>query len=139
MSWTETFHANADALAREFAATLEAAIDAALAERGHAMLALAGGGTPLPAYRLLAQARLDWSSVTLVPTDERWVEPGHAASNAGQLRQAFAVARGARCRTDGWRATHWPSRLRRGSRAGAAPGATSSRSWARPGVGSSMM
>jgi 6-phosphogluconolactonase len=96
MSWTETFHEDADALARGVAATLEAAIRAALAERGHAMLALAGGSTPLPAYRRLAEARLDWSNVAMLPTDERWVDPGHPASNAGQLRQAFTSASEAR-------------------------------------------
>jgi 6-phosphogluconolactonase len=92
VAWSETFHSATEALARDLAAMLEAIIRAALAERGHARLALAGGGTPLPAYRRLAQARLDWSNVTLVPTDERWVEATHPASNAGQLREAFAEA-----------------------------------------------
>lgn len=92
MSWTETLHRDADALAESVAGTLEAAIRTGLAERGRAVLALAGGRTPFPVYRRLAQASLDWSRVLLLPTDERWVEQDHPSCNAREMRVAFAAA-----------------------------------------------
>ncbi|MFU8821910.1 MAG: 6-phosphogluconolactonase [Gammaproteobacteria bacterium] len=94
MSWTEILHRDADALAESLAGTLEAAIRAGLAGRGRAVLALAGGRTPFPIYRRLAEASLDWSGVLLLPTDERWVDPNHPACNAREMRAAFAAAAG---------------------------------------------
>lgn len=96
MSWTETAHADADALAGALAAMLEGVIRAGLAERGCAVLALAGGRTPFPVYRRLARAQLDWSRVLLAATDERWVGHDHPASNVRELRGAFAAADGVR-------------------------------------------
>lgn len=95
MSWTETRHDSADALAEALAAQLAGSIGSALAERGRAVLALAGGRTPFPVYRRLAQAPLDWDKVTVLPTDERWVGHDDAACNWRELRAAFSAARGA--------------------------------------------
>lgn len=54
-------------------------------------LALAGGKTPLPIYRALAQR---WSQegqrARIVPTDDRCVAHAHPASNITALRDAFA-------------------------------------------------
>lgn len=94
MSWTESCHADAETLADRLAQQLEALVRAALVARGRAVLALAGGRTPFPIYRRLAQARLDWSRVTLVATDERWVPATHAARNSREIREAFAAAAG---------------------------------------------
>jgi 6-phosphogluconolactonase len=93
VSWTEIPHHDADALAESLAGTLVEAIRTGLAARGRAVLALAGGRTPFPVYRRLAQAELDWSRVLLLPTDERWVDPEHPACNAREMRAAFAAAR----------------------------------------------
>jgi 6-phosphogluconolactonase len=94
VSWTECLHRDADALAESIGGTLEAAIRAGLAERGRGVLVLAGGRTPLPVYRRLARAALDWSAVLLLPTDERWVDQDHPACNAREMRAAFAAAAG---------------------------------------------
>jgi len=94
VSWIESSHADAETLATVVAAQLEAVIRVALKTRGTAVLALAGGRTPFPVYRRLAQARLDWSKVSLVATDERWVPAGHAARNSKEVRNAFAAAVG---------------------------------------------
>jgi 6-phosphogluconolactonase len=94
VSWTEVLHDDDEALAGAVASILDAAIRAALAERGAATLALAGGRTPLPAYERLARASLDWSKVRLLATDERWVGHDHPACNNRQLRAAFAPAEG---------------------------------------------
>ncbi len=80
--------------ARGLAARLGALIDSALAERGRATLALAGGNTPFEAYRALAAQPLSWSAVQLVATDERWVDAGHAQRNEAAMRRAFAAASG---------------------------------------------
>jgi 6-phosphogluconolactonase len=96
MSWTDTIHPDADALAAALADILADAIRAGLAERNRASLALAGGRTPFPVYRRLAEVALDWPRVSLLATDERWVEPTHPASNTRELHAAFAAATGVR-------------------------------------------
>lgn len=96
MNWTETSHRDADALATALANQLAGIIVDAVAMRGSASLALAGGSTPFPIYRRLAAMELPWSRVSLIPTDERWVQAEHPASNLRAMREAFAAARGVR-------------------------------------------
>ena len=81
----------AEAIAGDVQFVIESAIDA----RGSAVVALAGGKTPLPAYEKLAQAKLDWKRVTIVPTDERIVPLGDPLSNVTALGRTF-IAKGAR-------------------------------------------
>jgi 6-phosphogluconolactonase len=77
--------------------TLHAACASGIAARGSALLALAGGRTPFPIYRALAQrSGIDWSKVTAMPGDDRCVAHDHAASNLAGLRSAFADAPGMR-------------------------------------------
>lgn len=96
MAWTEHRYANAGDLATALAVRLEDTVREAIASRGHALLALAGGRTPFPAYRILAESRLDWSRVVLMPTDERCVPHDHPACNLREMREAFAQAEGVR-------------------------------------------
>lgn len=96
MSVNENLYADADALAEAVAARIDSAIDAALAERGRAVLALAGGRTSPPVFRRLASFSRDWRSVTVLPSDERWVPALHADNNLRQMREAFAGAEGIR-------------------------------------------
>jgi len=58
---------------------------AALAD-GPASIALPGGSTPAPVFEALSGAALDWSRVTVMPGDERWVPADHPRSNAGLIR-----------------------------------------------------
>jgi 6-phosphogluconolactonase/glucosamine-6-phosphate isomerase/deaminase len=59
-------------LARPAAEWLEAEILASIRARGRCALALAGGRTPEPVYRELAQAAdVDWSRVSVFFGDER--------------------------------------------------------------------
>jgi 6-phosphogluconolactonase len=60
------------------------------------VLALAGGRTPFPVYRRLAEAALDWSRVVLLATDERWVDIDHPASNTREIIATFARRAGVR-------------------------------------------
>lgn len=91
MPSTETHYANADQLAAAVAERIGAVLDDALKMRGEAVMALAGGRTAPPVFkRLVAQAR-DWSALTLLPSDERWVEATHADNNLRQMREGFAA------------------------------------------------
>ncbi|MCE3004056.1 MAG: 6-phosphogluconolactonase [Xanthomonadaceae bacterium] len=96
MAWTLIQHADADALAAAVAARIDAALDTALAERGAAVLALAGGRTSPPVFRRLAARRRDWSKVVVLPSDERWVPRTHPDCNLRQMQDAFAGADGIR-------------------------------------------
>lgn len=96
MGWIEHLHANADALGASVVQRLEDATRDAVAARGRALLALAGGRTPLPVYRELATRAVDWSKVVAMPTDERCVPHEHPACNLRELRAAFEMARGLR-------------------------------------------
>ncbi len=71
-----------------------AAIDDALAARGTAHVALAGGTTPRRAYALLGPLVADWSSVHLWFGDERCVGPDHPDANVRMVRESL-VAPGA--------------------------------------------
>jgi 6-phosphogluconolactonase len=96
MAWTLIEHADADALAAAVAARIANALDAALAARGTAVLALAGGRTSPPVFRRLAAQPRDWSRVTVLPSDERWVAHAHPDCNLRQMQEAFAGADGIR-------------------------------------------
>lgn len=80
------------ALITGLCAEIESRLQTALTERGQASMALSGGGTPMPLYAALAETELDWSKVTAVPTDERWVPVSHAANNLGQIAEQMPGA-----------------------------------------------
>ncbi|MDT8410388.1 MAG: 6-phosphogluconolactonase [Wenzhouxiangellaceae bacterium] len=87
MEWIE--HDNQDQLAAAVACDLADICARAIAERGRAVLALAGGSTPLPAYQQLARASLDWPQIQVLPSDERWVAHDHPACNLAAMQAAF--------------------------------------------------
>ena len=79
-------------LARTAARFAARVLDAAVAEHGDATWVLAGGGTPLAAYRLLAERFLDavpWERVRFAMGDERMVPYDHPDSNWGQASAAL--------------------------------------------------
>lgn len=96
MPFTLHTHADAANLAAAVAVRIAAALDEALAERGRALLALAGGRTSPPVFRALAAQPRDWSRVTILPSDERWVARAHPDCNLAQMQSAFAGATGIR-------------------------------------------
>jgi 6-phosphogluconolactonase len=75
----------ANAVAGDIGFIIESAIDA----RGGAVIALAGGKTPLPIYEKLAQAKIDWKRVTIVPGDDRMVPLGDPLSNVTAIGKIF--------------------------------------------------
>ncbi|MEO0616824.1 MAG: 6-phosphogluconolactonase [Pseudomonadota bacterium] len=64
---------------------IAAQLDAAITARGQATLVASGGSSPLAAFRALSARDIDWSKVTVLPSDERWVPETHDASNGGML------------------------------------------------------
>jgi 6-phosphogluconolactonase len=67
--------------------------DAACAERGAFIVALAGGSTPRALYKVLATepwaSRIDWAKVYLFWGDERCVSPDHPDSNYRMVRETL--------------------------------------------------
>ncbi len=94
MAWVEHTYPSAEALAADVAERLGNVCRQAIAERGRAILALAGGRTPFPTYAAFAELDLPWSRVHLIATDERCVPLSHPASNTAELQRTFAAAGG---------------------------------------------
>lgn len=88
----ETRPALAQALARDVAAALTAAIET----RGAASLAVSGGSTPKLFFEALSAEALFWDKVTVTLVDERFVPPDSERSNhrlvATHLLKNVAVA-----------------------------------------------
>ena len=61
-------------------------LQAAIAARGRASIAVPGGSTPVAFLEQLSPASLDWACVTVLLTDERLVAPGDSRSNEAMLR-----------------------------------------------------
>ena len=93
IEWWE--YDDADEFAAAVAGDIQFVVESALDARGSAVIALAGGKTPFPAYQKLSQAKLDWKKVTIVPTDERIVPLGDDLSNVTALAKIF-LPKGAR-------------------------------------------
>ncbi|MCW3848810.1 6-phosphogluconolactonase [Sphingomonas sp. LB-2] len=81
----------AEAVAGDIGFIIESAIDA----RGAAVVALAGGKTPLPIYEKLAQNKIEWKRVTIIPGDDRIVPLGDPLSNVTAIAKIF-LPKGAR-------------------------------------------
>lgn len=85
-------HPDAAAVATAAAALVAAALRDAVAARGVATLALAGGSTPRALHeRLASEHRHDvpWDRTTIVFGDERCVPPDHDASNYRMARTSL--------------------------------------------------
>ena len=52
-----------------------------------ASMVVSGGSTPGPCFDRLSGELLDWSRVTVIPSDERWVAATDPASNEGLIRK----------------------------------------------------
>jgi 6-phosphogluconolactonase len=87
-----------DAWAEAAAARLAEALAAAIAQRGRAVFAGAGGSTPSPIYTRLAQADLDWSRVVATLVDERYVPETSAESNAALIKRVLLTGRASAAR-----------------------------------------
>lgn len=93
IEWWE--YDGADEMAEAVAGDVQFIIESAIDARGAAVIALAGGKTPLPIYEKLAKAKLDWKRVTIVPGDDRLVPLGDPLSNVTAIGKVF-IPKGAR-------------------------------------------
>lgn len=79
-------------LSRRAADAVVTAVNDAVIRHGRCSIALAGGNTPRPIYRLLAsqfKEQIPWSVVHVFFGDERFVPPGDAQRNETMVRQAL--------------------------------------------------
>ena len=77
----------------EVAGTLAHAVAQRLSDRladgGRASLVVSGGSTPLPFFRALSSADLDWRRVDVLLADERWVDEDDPASNTRLVKDTL--------------------------------------------------
>ena len=59
--------------------------------RAEASLVVSGGSTPGPCFDLLSDESLDWSRVTVIPSDERWVPATDPDSNERLIRTRLLI------------------------------------------------
>lgn len=80
-------------LDQALAAKVAGILSAAIADKGTASLVVSGGSTPKGLFRILADTSLDWSKVTVLLADERWVPTDHADSNDALVRGALLTGK----------------------------------------------
>lgn len=84
-------HKDTATMAERAAHILADACEEAINERGVFKIALSGGQTPIPLFRLLAgqdwAEHLPWGKMTFFWVDERCVDPDHPDSNYGLARR----------------------------------------------------
>ena len=84
---------NSDTLAQDFAGYFAEKAEESISQRGRFLAVLSGGGTPLKAYRLLAQeplkSKIAWKKVHLFWGDERFVPHDDPQSNFYQAKEAL--------------------------------------------------
>jgi 6-phosphogluconolactonase len=81
--------ATAESVAREGAAIIAAEARAAVAARGHFILAVSGGHTPWLMLRDLAGEDVPWNGVHVAQVDERVAPAGHPDRNLTHLRESL--------------------------------------------------
>ncbi|MFS8063616.1 MAG: 6-phosphogluconolactonase [Luteimonas sp.] len=78
-------------LAEQWAWAIAVAVAAALRRdlqaNARARLLVSGGKSPVPVFRALSQAPLDWARVDIALVDERWLQPDDSDSNAHLVRE----------------------------------------------------
>lgn len=86
---------SATEMAEQAAGDIGFVIESAIEARGEARLALPGGATPEPIYAQLAKSKaIDWTKVTLIPTDDRLVAKDAPLSNEAMI-EGWLGAKGA--------------------------------------------
>lgn len=82
-----TVLADAEAVATHAAQVIAAAAWDAVHRRGHFLLAVSGGSTPLPMWDALAELEVPWARVHLFQVDERVAPAGDVARNLTGLEE----------------------------------------------------
>ena len=66
-------------------------LNQAIATRDQAVLVVAGGSTPKLFLNHLSKSEINWSRVTVIPSDERWVDASHPRSNDRFVRENLLI------------------------------------------------
>lgn len=72
---------NSQLLIEDLAAYIVKDLRQSIDKKGHASIAVSGGKTPIPLFKLLSQQDLDWHNVFITLVDDRWVDDTDDASN----------------------------------------------------------
>jgi 6-phosphogluconolactonase len=72
---------NSQLLIEDLTAHIVKELQQAINNKGHASIAVSGGKTPIPLFKLLSQQDLDWHNVFITLVDDRWVDDTDDASN----------------------------------------------------------
>jgi len=64
-------------------------LGSAVSKKGKASMLLSGGTTPGALYQRMSEVDLPWENIWFGPTDERWVDPAHEASNEKLVRETL--------------------------------------------------
>ncbi len=89
---------DAEELAERLSEHVAQRLKEAIAKRGHGVLVVSGGSTPLPLFEHLSSQDIPWEKVFITLADERWVEPDDADSNEHLVRNHLLKNRAARAR-----------------------------------------
>ena len=86
-----TEYPNRDLLAKYLANKLAGDLRDALANQDRASLIVPGGSTPGVIFDFLCDANIDWASIDVMLSDERWVPENSVRSNTRLLRKRLLV------------------------------------------------
>ena len=78
-------------LANQLADRICSELEAGIAERGTAILAVSGGSTPKLLFEILSNKTISWEDVIVTLVDERWVDENDERSNALLVKQHLLV------------------------------------------------
>ena len=95
---TARFGERPDQVAQALAGAVADVLRVRLAEAGKATLVVSGGSTPLPFFAALSAMELNWSAVTVLLADERWVDEDDPASNTRLVKTSLLQNRAAPAR-----------------------------------------
>lgn len=83
---TEFQASSPDELAQQLALTVSDQLRRAITQRGHALLAVSGGKSPIALFQQLRTQPLAWDNVRVLLVDERCVPHDHPDSNTALVR-----------------------------------------------------
>jgi len=86
-----SIYPNAAKMMQALSVQLVAELLNTLTKNGKATLAVPGGSTPGPLFDLLSLADFDWTNVTIMLTDERWVSTESPRSNTALIKNRLLV------------------------------------------------
>tara|TARA_B110001452_G_C15119094_1_gene390061 strand:- start:171 stop:863 length:693 start_codon:yes stop_codon:yes gene_type:complete len=84
--WTETISDSEEVLAQKLALSVSKQLNACIDDKNKACLAVSGGKTPVAFFQQLSQQDVEWSKVTIILVDERWLPTDHTDSNEKLVR-----------------------------------------------------